>query len=251
MDWSGDGSVNAAEDDDLTNLSNSTTNEHADKLWSKLKSKYEMGDLIHMPGVMHFLHKCTNGDLWPESILCEIVSNGASGPYVAAMLDRAYEKSSTKVLLSVLNSSSPSLPERALVWALEASIKNNNDQGSLDNLLKRQFSHNHLVGALRGLDSTVVIALLDFLINKTRNASFSDNLSIIDLTAWIGAVIDAHPTTINSDGNEDYLNEALQVVNEKLELLAEFDTIDKLLAKNRLRSEQRSGGKYSVEILKL
>ena len=62
----------------------------------------------------------------------------------------------------------------------------------------------------------MVIALLDFLINKTRNASFSDNLSIIDLTAWIGAVIDAHPTTINSDGNEDYLNEALQVVNEKV-----------------------------------
>ena len=37
----------------------------------------------------------------------------------------------------------------------------------------------------------------------------------------------------------------------QLDLLAEFDTIDKLLAKNRLRSEQRSGGKYSVEILKL
>ena len=48
-------------DDDLTSLSNSTTNEQADKLWSKLKSKYEMTDLIHMPGVMHFLHKCTNG----------------------------------------------------------------------------------------------------------------------------------------------------------------------------------------------
>ena len=46
------------------------------------------------------------GELWPESILCEIVSNGASGPYVAAMLDRAYEKSSTKVLLSILSSSS-------------------------------------------------------------------------------------------------------------------------------------------------
>ena len=57
-------------DENLPSLSNLTKNDQADKLWSQLKSKYEMADLIHMPGVMHFLHKCTNGMcffffIWP------------------------------------------------------------------------------------------------------------------------------------------------------------------------------------------
>lgn len=70
---------------------------------------------------------------------------------------------------------------------------------------------------MRGLDSAIAIALLDFLINKTRQAKFDDNVGIGALAAWIGAVVDAHPTTINNDGNEEYLNEALQVVNAKVD----------------------------------
>ena len=37
------------------------------------------------------------------------------------------------------------------------------------------------------------------------------------LCAWIGAVVDAHPTTISADGNEEYLVEALAVINSKVE----------------------------------
>ena len=69
---------------------------------------------------------------------------------------------------------------------------------------------------MRGLDSAIAIALLDFLINKTRQAKFDDTVGIKALAGWIGAVVDAHPTTINNDGNEEYLNEALQVVNAKV-----------------------------------
>lgn len=36
------------------------------------------------------------------------------------------------------------------------------------------------------------------------------------LCAWIGAVVDAHPTTISADGNEEYLVEALAVINSKV-----------------------------------
>ena len=88
------------------------------------------------------------------------------------------------------------------------------------------------------------------------------------LCAWIGAVVDAHPTTISADGNEEYLVEALAVINSKvenfiilanwlelnkfqLELLSEYDTIEKLFMKNRRQQEQQTSGKYSVEILKL
>ena len=82
----------------------------------------------------------------------------------------------------------------------------------------RQFSHNHLVGALRGLDSDIAIVLLDFLINKTRVATFnsSSTVGINELTAWIGAIVDAYPTTITTDGNEEDLSGALQVVNDKV-----------------------------------
>ena len=87
-----------------------------------------------------------------------------------------------------------------------------------DHLLRRQFSHNHLVGALRGMDSGMAIVLLDFLINKTRSAPFASKegaVGIDDLARWIGAVIDAHPTTITNDGNEESLTDALQLVNDK------------------------------------
>jgi len=108
-------------------------------------------------------------------------------------------------------------------------------------LLKRPFSHNHLVGALRGLESNLTIVLLDFLINKgiliillfilikiiinllkvkkTSKWKTEDEneINIIELAAWIGAVVDAHPTTITTDGNEEYLREALAVVNTKVD----------------------------------
>ena len=36
-----------------------------------------------------------------------------------------------------------------------------------------------------------------------------------------------------------------------MELLSEYDTIEKLFMKNRRQQEQQTSGKYSVEILKL
>ena len=38
------------------------------------------------------------------------------------------------------------------------------------------------------------------------------------LCAWIGAVVDAHPTTITADGNEEYLIDALAVINSKVKI---------------------------------
>ena len=111
---------------------------------------------------------------------------GAAGPHVAALLDKANKLSSDRVLAS---SNSILLPERALVWTLEQLVKkmtdNQHEDASLglfrniwdyehflylfdtsDALLSRSFSHNHLVGSLRGLDSNVAIVFLDFLVNK-------------------------------------------------------------------------------------
>ena len=111
---------------------------------------------------------------------------GAAGPHVASLLDKANKLSSDRVLAS---SNSILLPERALVWTLEQLVKkmtdNQHEDASLgffrniwdyehflylfhtsDALLSRSFSHNHLVGSLRGLDSNVAIVFLDFLVNK-------------------------------------------------------------------------------------
>ena len=106
---------------------------------------------------------------------------------------------------------------------------------TLDALLSRSFSHNHLVGSLRGLDSNVAIVFLDFLVNKgtllpinvintpqhsllakTTNFTNENGVDLMKLCAWIGAVVDAHPTTISADGNEEYLVEALAVINSKV-----------------------------------
>jgi len=136
--------------------------------------------LVHSPAVMKFLHKCASDNIWPEETICAILQAGAMGPYVTAVLDKANEKGATKVLLA---SNSQTLPERALVWALETSIKSlstdteqSDQKENLDHLLSRTFSHNHLVGALRGLDSSTAIALFDFLIYKAKMVSFVEKV---------------------------------------------------------------------------
>ena len=90
-----------------------------------------------------------------------------------------------------------------------------------------------MVGSLRGLDSNVAIVFLDFLVNKgmylhytnefikfrlakTTNFTNETGVDLMKLCAWIGAVVDAHPTTISADGNEEYLVEALAVINSKV-----------------------------------
>ena len=54
--------------------------------------------------------------------------------------------------------------------------------------------------------------------NKAKTSCFTSekNVDILKLCEWIGAVIDAHPTTITADGNEEYLREALAVINGKV-----------------------------------
>ena len=60
------------------------------------------------------------GSYWPEDIISEILEAGATGPHVTAILDKAHKLSSSKVITAT---NSQSLPERALVWALESSIR--------------------------------------------------------------------------------------------------------------------------------
>ena len=89
----------------------------------------------------------------------------------------------------------------------------------LDFLLCRDFSHDHLVGALRSLDSNEAVALLDFLTVKIRQCPLKPTekkAGIEQLTKWMGAVVDAHPTTYTSDENQTMLSEALSVVEEKV-----------------------------------
>ena len=52
---------------------------------------------------------------------------------------------------------------------------------------------------------------------KTTNFTNENGVDLVKLCAWIGAVVDAHPTTISADGNEEYLVEALAVINSKVE----------------------------------
>lgn len=52
---------------------------------------------------------------------------------------------------------------------------------------------------------------------KTTNFTNENGVDLMKLCAWIGAVVDAHPTTISADGNEEYLVEALAVINSKVE----------------------------------
>lgn len=140
------------------------------------------------------------------------------------ILDRANEKSCLNVLTA---SNHPSFPERVLVWSLSAAMKQlkSSDSetdvtiGELDFLLCRDFSHDHLVGALRSLDSNEAVAILDFLTVKIRQCPLKPSpkkAGVEQLSKWMGAVIDAHPTTYTSDNNESLLREALNVVEEKV-----------------------------------
>merc|ERR1711953_213029 len=238
--WNEKGEFTKSENKDLDYLLKELLNENSAKnAWENIRTLPDLNIIINSPGIMKFLQRCNHGSYWPEDIISEILEAGATGPHVTAILDKAHKLSSSKVITAT---NSQSLPERALVWALESSIRklsqdqSESNETNLDVILKRPFSHNHLVGALRGLDSNLTIALLDFLINKAKKTdkwSEDADVNIIDLAAWIGAVIDAHPTTITTDGNEEYLTEALAVVNTKLEILNEHDELDKLLLKSR------------------
>ena len=52
------------------------------------------------------------------------------------------------------------------------------------------------------------------------------------LCAWIGAVVDAHPTTISADGNEEYLVEALAVINSKVKTYLKIDYLSPQKTRN-------------------
>ena len=84
--------------------------------------------------------------------MCDILRLGGAGPHVVNVLDRANEKSDLSVLTA---SSHSSFPERVLVWSLSAAMKelgkgkSDTSFKELDFLLCRDFSHDHLVGALR------------------------------------------------------------------------------------------------------
>ena len=163
---------------------------------------------------------------WPEEIICDILSLGASGPHAVNILDKANEKSSLNVLTS---SNHNSFPERVLVWSLSAAMKHlKSDKGEkeseitigqLDFLLCRDFSHNHLVGALRSLETAEAAALLEFLTEKIKGCplkSTKKKAGVEQLSKWMGAVIDAHPTTYTLDENESMLRAALASVEEKV-----------------------------------
>ena len=75
MDWSNEKvaavAVSTAEPR-LTALFKARTEVEVKVAWESMKQTHPMAQLIHMPGVMHFLHQCTKGELWPECWGCDI-----------------------------------------------------------------------------------------------------------------------------------------------------------------------------------
>ena len=72
---------------------------------------------------------------------------------------------------------------------------------------------------LRCLDSTEAVALLDFLTVKIRQCPLKredGKAGVEQLAKWMGAVIDAHPTTYTLDGNDVILRDAMAAVDEKV-----------------------------------
>jgi len=257
--WGAGGKESASESGEfvqrLVELGQLTEAADQTRHWESLKEQFDVKRLVHSPVLMRFLHSCVKENNWPESIICDILLLGGSGPHVVNILDRANEKSSLNVLTA---SNHSSFPERVLVWSLSAAmaeLKSNEHAaiGELDFILRREFSHDHLVGALRSLDSTEAVALLDFLTVKIRQCPLRatpDKAGVEQLSRWMGAVVDAHPTTYTSDNNEALLRDALTVVEEKLDLLAEYDLIEKVLTKSfSLDRRSKSAGKYSVHFL--
>ena len=67
MEWGNEKMVVVGENAKLTaNLNQARTEAEVVKAWAEIKRTHQMAQLIHMPGVMHFLHQCTKGELWPE-----------------------------------------------------------------------------------------------------------------------------------------------------------------------------------------
>ena len=77
------------------------------------------------------------------------------------------------------------------------------------------------------MDSTEAVALLDFLTIKIRQCPLKGDegkAGVEQLAKWMGAVIDAHPTTYTLDGNDIILRDAMTAVEEKvLSTLKNFD----------------------------
>jgi len=140
------------------------------------------------------------------------------------MLDVANQRAAHNVVTAAKD---PCFPERVLVWSIAAEIERaakseSNDTDSfneIDFLLNRDFCHTYLVGALKALDTTKAVALLDFLTAKIRLCPIKarDKKAGIDqISRWVGAVIDAHPSTYSDEENAKILREALAVVQEKV-----------------------------------
>jgi len=73
------------------------------------------------------------GSYWPEEIIAEILEAGATGPHVTAILDKAQKLGSTRIITSGFANNAKSLPERALVWALEEAITKLDKNQNQDN----------------------------------------------------------------------------------------------------------------------
>ena len=132
----------------------------------------------------------------------------------------------------------PSPNRKLLIVAfpkLKTDFRNDADTfNELDFLLNRDFCHTYLVGALKALDTTKAVALLDFLTAKIRICPIKagDKKAGIDqISRWVGAVIDAHPSTYSDEENAKMLMEALAVVQEKV--FCSFDAFSYLNFKDR------------------
>jgi len=247
----------------IEKLISAETVEEKNTIWQKLKESSDMTTLIHSPATMKFLNSCvreSSDDSWPENIIIDLLSLGCAGPHVVGMLDVANQRAAHDIVTAAKD---PCFPERVLVWSIAAEIERaakseSNDADSfneLDFLLNRDFCHTYLVGALKSLDTTKAVALLDFLTAKIRLCPIKagDKKAGIDqISRWVGAVIDAHPSTYSDEENAKMLMEALAVVQEKIDLLEELEKIDKICNHRNAKGtkRKRKKGRYSVSVLK-